>query len=172
MDSMPEFIVVVDVESTCWTNGTAPAGQTSEIIEIGVCIVDVKKQLAHPDSKRSILVRPVRSRVSDFCTKLTTLTQSQVEEGILFWEACKTLEKDFHSDSRPWGSFGDYDRKMLIKQCEATNVKYPFTNTHLNIKKRFAELMGLKKELGMDGALQKIGIPLLGTHHRGGDDSW
>jgi inhibitor of KinA sporulation pathway (predicted exonuclease) len=33
-------ILVVDVESTCWA-GAPPTGQISEIIEIGVCPVDV-----------------------------------------------------------------------------------------------------------------------------------
>lgn len=33
-------ILVIDVESTCW-DGPTPDGQSSEIIEIGVCTVDV-----------------------------------------------------------------------------------------------------------------------------------
>jgi inhibitor of KinA sporulation pathway (predicted exonuclease) len=34
-------VLVVDVESTCWQNGVPP-GQVSEIIEIGICVFDVK----------------------------------------------------------------------------------------------------------------------------------
>ena len=33
-------ILVVDVEATCW-EGDPPPGQTSEIIEIGLCVLDV-----------------------------------------------------------------------------------------------------------------------------------
>ena len=33
-------ILVVDVEATCW-EGNPPPGQTSEIIEIGLCVLDV-----------------------------------------------------------------------------------------------------------------------------------
>ena len=33
-------ILVVDVEATCW-EGDPPPGQISEIIEIGLCVLDV-----------------------------------------------------------------------------------------------------------------------------------
>ena len=33
-------IVVVDVEATCW-EGAPPADEVSEIIEVGVCLLDV-----------------------------------------------------------------------------------------------------------------------------------
>nr|MDQ2829840.1 DNA polymerase III [Chloroflexota bacterium] len=33
-------VVVIDVESTCW-EGAPPVGEESEIIEIGVCTLDV-----------------------------------------------------------------------------------------------------------------------------------
>ena len=33
-------ILVVDIEATCW-EGNPPPGQTSEIIEIGLCVLDV-----------------------------------------------------------------------------------------------------------------------------------
>ena len=36
-----DVILVVDVESACW-EAEPPEGQVSEIIEIGLCTVDVK----------------------------------------------------------------------------------------------------------------------------------
>ncbi len=32
--------------------------------------------------------------------------------------------------------------------------------------------MGLDHEVGLDGAYQRIGMPMEGTHHRGDDDAW
>ncbi len=61
-------IVVVDVESTCW-EGQPPPGEESEISEIGVCLVDVATGARA--ERRSILIRPERSRVSPYCTSLT-----------------------------------------------------------------------------------------------------
>ena len=66
-----DVVLVVDLESTCW-DGPPPPGQTSEIIEIGLCTVDLKALTR--TEKRSLLVKPVRSNVSEFCTKLTTIT--------------------------------------------------------------------------------------------------
>lgn len=60
-----DLILVVDVESTCW-DGDPPRGEENEIIEIGVCTLEVAS--GQRRDRRSILVRPERSRVSPFCT--------------------------------------------------------------------------------------------------------
>jgi hypothetical protein len=64
-------IIVIDLESTCW-EGPPPEGQVSEIIEIGVVTLDVAS--LERVEKQSILIKPVKSQISEFCTKLTTLT--------------------------------------------------------------------------------------------------
>ena len=87
-----DSINVIDVEATCW-EGNPPPGQRQEIIEIGVCPLEVST--GRRLEKRSILVRPERSRVSAFCTNLTTLTQQQVERGTSFREACAILRRDY-----------------------------------------------------------------------------
>ena len=97
-------IIVVDIESTCW-EGAIPAGQESEIIEIGVCTLDIAS--GRRLEKESILVKPERSKVSPFCTQLTTLTQAQVDQGIAFPEACSILKKKYLSQQRVWASYGD-----------------------------------------------------------------
>ena len=70
MAKLLDTIIVIDLESTCW-EGPPPEGQASEIIEIGVATVDVAS--LRRVEKRSILVKPTRSEISDFCTRLTTL---------------------------------------------------------------------------------------------------
>ena len=90
-------IIVVDVESTCW-QGAPPRGQESEIIEIGICPVEIAS--GQRLGKESILVKPMCSTVSKFCTKLTTLTQEQVDTGITFKEACAILENKYLSKYR------------------------------------------------------------------------
>ncbi|WP_407562033.1 exonuclease domain-containing protein [Streptomyces sp. 184] len=71
-------VLVVDVEATCW-EGPPPAGMSPEIIEIGLCELDVPT--GERISRRSVLVRPERSEVGDFCTRLTTLTPEQAAAG-------------------------------------------------------------------------------------------
>lgn len=162
-------IIVVDVESTCW-QGSKPAGQESEIIEIGICTVDIAS--LQRLEKESILVKPERSTVSEFCTQRTTLTQPQVEQGIAFEAACSILKKKYLSKERIWASYGDYDRRQFERQCQSRKVSYPFGTRHINVKSLFAIIHALPEEVGMDKALELLNLPLEGTHHRGGDDAW
>lgn len=162
-------IIVIDVEATCW-DGAPPPGEDSEIIEIGVCVLDVAT--LERVERDSLLVRPARSRVSPFCTQLTTLTAEQVATGTSFTEACNLLRRRYHSKDRPWASFGDYDRAQFTRQCQAAGIGLPFSSSHLNVKALVAAVLGLPSETGMAGALQLLKLPLLGTHHRGGDDAW
>ncbi len=162
-------IVVVDVEATCW-EGNPPPDQESEIIEIGLCRLDVAS--TQRLEKQSILVRPVRSTVSAFCTQLTTLTQEQVEQGIAFADACALLRSEFRAHERVWASYGDYDRRQFEQQCQRMQVAYPFGKSHVNVKALFALAHGLHHDVGMDEALRLLSLPLEGTHHRGGDDAW
>lgn len=162
-------IIVIDVESTCWET-KPPAGQESEIIEIGICPVDVAS--GSKLEKQSILVRPERSTVSKFCTQLTTLTQEQVEKGITFQEACSILKKKYLSKDRIWASYGDYDRLQFEGQCRARNINYPFGPGHINVKSLLAIIHALPREIGMSEALELLNLPLSGVHHRAGDDAW
>ncbi|MEV6769115.1 3'-5' exonuclease [Nocardia sp. NPDC051030] len=163
------YLNVVDVEATCWERANPP-DQPNEIIEIGLCVLDT--HTLERVSKHSILVRPDRSEVSEFCTALTTLTPEQVATGISFAEACTLLRTEFDADSRPWASWGDYDRKQFERQCAATGVPYPFGSTHTNAKTTFSAARNTTHRFGMAGALKETGLPLEGTHHRGDDDAW
>jgi inhibitor of KinA sporulation pathway (predicted exonuclease) len=162
-------ILVVDVEATCW-DGPPPAGQESEIIEIGLCLlaVDSGQRLM----RESLLVCPERSKVSEYCSRLTTLTQEQVELGMPFEQACRHLRDVHHARQRTMASYGDYDRLQFERQCRARSLPYPFGRTHLNVKNLLAIALGLPREVGLDRGLSMLGLPLEGTHHRGDDDAW
>jgi inhibitor of KinA sporulation pathway (predicted exonuclease) len=162
-----DALVVIDVEATCWPDNHPPPGEQSEIIEIGACLLNL--DTLDIEAARSLLVRPERSEVSAFCTRLTTLTQAMVNGGMWFYEACAVLARDYRAGSRAWASWGNYDRKLFEWQCAERRIAYPFAAHHLNAKTRFAELHGIRP-VGMAGALGIAGLPLEGTHHRGIDD--
>jgi inhibitor of KinA sporulation pathway (predicted exonuclease) len=161
-------IVIVDVESTCWEGGT-PAGQISEIIEIGICTLDLHSGAI--EQNEGILIKPQDSTVSDFCTQLTTITPDMVENGISFAEACTKLETEYLSKNRVWASYGAYDHTMFVNQCSRLKIPYPFSNKHINVKTLFSLKSRMSKEVGMSGALRQLGFELEGTHHRGVDDA-
>ena len=162
-------IIVVDVEATCWS-GNPPDGMASDIIEIGICLLDV--HTGEITDNRGIMVKPSRSTVSDFCTGLTTITPEMVEtEGIAFKDALKILKSEYDSQSRIWASYGAYDLKQFQRQCSDLGVGYPFGPSHINVKSLFAVKHRLAHETGMAGALDILNLPLEGTHHRGVDDA-
>lgn len=162
-------ILVVDLEATCWLSDP-PEGQESDIIEIGICTLEVAT--GRRLDKASIVVRPERSTISEFCTALTTLTQEEVDQGISLREACSLLRTEYRSKERLWASFGDYDRLMFEHECLTHSVKYPFGRGHINVKSLFAVMQNLDRELPLDEAMDWLGFPLEGHHHRGEDDAW
>ena len=164
-----DVVLVVDLESTCW-DGPPPPGQTSEIIEIGLCTVDLKTLTR--TEKRSLLVKPVRSNVSEFCTKLTTITPDMLSNAGSLADAVRVLKKEYLSKDRLWASWGDYDRRQFERVCKDLKVGYPFGPSHLNVKSLFAASITSVGELGLDGAYEHLGWEMEGTHHRGDDDAW
>ncbi len=163
-------VLVIDVESTCWEEPEKPGkDEISEIIEIGIAVVDIKKlEIVKNDA---IIIRPQRSRISNFCNKLTTITQEMVDQGMVYQAAMTILKRDYESANRTFVSWGDYDRKMFQKNCQDYNTPYPFGPRHMNLKNAFTMLHGLDREPGMDSALDHIKLKLEGTHHRGVDDA-
>lgn len=162
-------ILVVDIEATCW-EGKKPDDMESDIIEIGICLLDTKT--GEVTDNRGIIVEPERSTISPFCTKLTTITPELIkQEGISFQEALRILKKEYLSQSRAWASFGAYDLKQFQRQCTALGRGFPFGPSHINVKTLFALKKQLGHEQGMAGALGILGYDLEGTHHRGVDDA-
>lgn len=173
MGAESALLNVIDVEATCW-EGQPPPGSVSEIIEIGLTVVDLLARRRM--SRHRILVRPHRSAVSPFCTELTGLTQAEVARGVTFAEACRLLVAEYAAEERPWASWGEYDRRQFARQSKADAVAYPFgyptERSHTNAKAVFTTAHGLRRKPGMSGALQIAGLPLEGRHHSGADDAW
>lgn len=171
MAKLLDYVIVVDVESTCWKlpNGMAPEGQTSDIIEIGICTLDVPLLVC--DRLKSIIVKPTRSTVSAFCTQLTSLTQDMVDEGTTLAQACDEIEREYGANGRGWASWGDYDRKQFAGNCRDLSIRFPFGPTHTNVKSLYALMAGLGREISLVEAVRQLGLTFEGTPHRGVDDA-
>ncbi|MBC7646190.1 MAG: exonuclease domain-containing protein [Pseudopedobacter sp.] len=163
------FVNVVDLEATCW-RGHPPPGQTGEILEIGICTVDTFERTR--SNPKAFLVRPTRSSVSPFCTELTSITPQMVQDSPTFAEVCEQVRREYHTDSRPWFSWGEYDRTMLEGQSAILDLKNPFSANHTNLKLIFSAWKETRRRYGLSAAVQSLGLTLEGTHHRGVDDAW
>lgn len=166
---MTKKILIIDLEATCW-DGAVPQGEVSEIIEIGICVLDTDNGAI--SNNKGILIKPERSTVSPFCTQLTTITSELLDkEGITFKTACNLLRTEHDAYQYTWASYGAYDLIMMQSQCAVRGIDFPLSHNHINVKELFSEKKELKKKAGMNDALEILNIPLEGTHHRGVDDA-
>ena len=162
---------IVDLEASCWDKEHGeqpPEGQESEIIEIGIAELDVKTgEIARTFD---FIVKPTRSKISKYCTELTTLTQEQVDQGITFEKAVKEMHR-IGFKSRIWASWGNYDKEFFKEQCLKRNVEYPFNKEHINIKTFFCLKNKIGRGVGLSKALEIKGVLFEGTKHRGINDA-
>ena len=163
-----DYIIVVDLEATCWAPDE-PAGD-SEIIQIGSCCLDVRNLSIHDSS--SIYIRPTRSSVSEFCTALTGLTWEFLRvNGIPFDGAINTFKKRYGPKHRIWATWGNWDRWKLGDDCSIANVPFPCGASHINIKELHAVKRKLPRSLGLGSALRHEGLSFEGKEHNGEDDA-
>ena len=166
MKKMPDTVLIVDVESTCWERpNEQPPHQKNDIIEIGVVPLSLLNLTI--GKAKNIIVKPTTSKVSKFCTRLTGLTQKEVDAGMSFKDACKKLVSESDTQKIPWVSWTDYEPKQFKWQCAAEKVAYPFGAGHWSFSDTFAKTMGLEHDVGLIAALKVMGMQFEGTHHRG-----
>jgi len=163
-------IVVIDIEATCWEPREEQGDQPSEIIEIGVCVLDTK--LLDISRKRSYIVKPKLSKISAFCTQLTGHTPKSMKGGIPFGDACNKLAKEYGTKNRVWASWGDSDRLHFRKECAEKGAEYPFGEAHINLSDLFVLSMGESKRVKVSNALDMFGMKFEGKPHRGDDDAY
>jgi inhibitor of KinA sporulation pathway (predicted exonuclease) len=162
--------LVVDLEATCDDQDSIPRAE-SEIIEIGAVVVDPAALV--PLAEFQTFVRPQRHpRLTPFCTRLTSITQAQVDNAPRFPEALARLD-EFIRPHRPvrFCSWGDYDRNQLSRDAARHGVRLPLGQEHVNLKEAFRRAAGDAKKLGTGQALTRVGLRFEGTAHRGIDDA-
>jgi len=167
-------MVVVDLEATCW-KGKPPEGEQSEITEIGVATLDLKRGniVVMPD----MFVRPVESTISPFCTELTSITADMVADAPTLEEVLASLKSTFKD--RVFGAWGEYDPNQINRETKRKGIKFRLPRTCVNLKSEFARYHGLSKETSVDGALKHLGLEFMpppgveeGTAHRGSHDAF
>ncbi|KAF0178529.1 MAG: inhibitor of the KinA pathway to sporulation exonuclease [Limisphaerales bacterium] len=162
--------IIVDLEATCCDAGSIPP-HAMEIIEIGA--VAVRAGDGAPLAEFQSFVRPVRHPpLTPFCTQLTSIQQTDVDDAPTFPEAVLRL-RAWLTPFSPycWCSWGDYDRKQFRQDCAFHRVAFPFAGPHRNLKTEFVATRGMTKKLGVSEALHALGLKFEGTAHRGLEDA-
>lgn len=163
-------ILVVDLEATCWASGGPPKDQQSDIIEVGICELDLRT--LQPGRKEGVLIKPSRSTISWFCTDLTTIDDETLKGAQDFNSAMNYIVNTYRPKHRIWAAWGEFDRTRMESECAEKSATYPFGYKYINIKSLFSLALGLQKEYGLARALKRIGLDMKGTHHRGVDDAY
>lgn len=164
--------IIFDLEATCgWPN----EHRQSEIIEIGaVKVTHVNNELKVVDEFQTFVKPILNPELTDFCKRLTHIQQEDVDNAPLFPKAFAEFRTWIGFDKQfVLCSWGHYDKKQLKQDIKLhTGLDSDWLdNCHISIKHQHGQMIGVPKGVGMQKALEMLGIPLEGTHHRGIDDA-
>ncbi len=161
--------IIFDLEASCWL-GRPPQG-VNEIIEIGAVKVN---DYGEVDSIFVKFVKPTINPVlSAFCTKLTSITQADVDKSRTFPHIIQEFMDWIGVDEENYTliSWGKYDRTQLIDDCRLHKVDVAWLDHYFNLKPAFRALKNLKDEPGLKKAVKLEGFEFTGIHHRAISDA-
>ncbi|XP_042855808.1 ERI1 exoribonuclease 3-like [Penaeus japonicus] len=167
-----DYFLVLDFEATCDQDKLI---QPQEIIEFPVLKVDART--FRIESTFHEFVKPVHNPLlTDFCIKLTTISQEEVDDGKDFRTVIHLFDKWVREDVGLDKKFlfvtcGDWDLKtMLPRQCKTENVQVPnYCKRWHNIKQSYFSITNQYIK-GMMPMLAGLNLKHMGTLHRGLDD--
>ncbi|WP_371368250.1 exonuclease domain-containing protein [Pseudomonas sp. QL9] len=168
---MPHWLVI-DLEATTEEGGWPV--EEMEIIEIGATLVAEAdgRELDHFQR----FVRPQRRPLlTNFCRELTHISQANVDSAASLREVWPQFERwlgQHHPRLAGWASWGDYDRRQLEQEWRQHRLDSLLARVpHVNLKQRFAEARQLKRQVGLNAALQLAGLHFQGQQHRALEDA-
>ncbi|MFH2203390.1 MAG: GrpB family protein [Elusimicrobiota bacterium] len=156
------------MEATCWEEGQEL--ERMEIIEIGAVKLD--GETYQPCGEYASFVRPVAEPVlSEFCRRLTSIRQQDVDSAAGFKEVLPAFMKWVGEDPIRFCTWSTYDLKQLKVDCARHGLELPRAlSSHIDLRQLFAAKQGGAPR-PMEQALIDLGLPLDGVHHRALDDS-
>lgn len=170
-------LLVIDFEATCWDDSIkvqndTQEGKFQEIIECGIACISMRDKCKYDPyiiENRSILVKPVVEPVlSDYCTKLTGITQDRIDYAGTFPIFCEEIQK-YHSWF--WASWGAWDRNIMESNCKYWNIPNPLNRKHLDIKLLYSIITGFDIK-SINEALIGLNMEFQGDPHRAKDDAY
>lgn len=164
--------IVFDLEATCWASPAESAQKKQEIIEIGAVKVDEDGEIL---GRFGQFIRPVfHTQLSDFCTKLTSITQVDVNKARYFTEVIEDFKEwvgAYDDEDYLFCSWGFFDQRALSKNCVMHGLDDSWTLPHISLKHQFPRVSRLGRTMGLRAAVEREGFEFEGAHHRGIDDA-
>ena len=165
--------IVLDLE---WNGSYSKKahGYFNEIIEIGAVRVEDGARIA--DTFHAV-IRPVYSKkLTEFVTNLTSITESDLEDGTTFPKAVDRLCRWIGEGDAVLLTWSTTDLLVLIENCERFfgNRTIPFMSAYADLQAYAQRRMGddLSRQLALGKACERLSIPEEGADlHRALDDS-
>ncbi|XP_016332732.1 3'-5' exoribonuclease 1-like [Sinocyclocheilus anshuiensis] len=176
-DTYFDYICVVDFEATCEENN--PPDYLHEIIEFPMVLIDIHT-LEIVDSFQEYVKPVVNPQLSEFCVKLTGITQKMVDEAETFHQVLKRAvswlqEKELGTKYKyTFLTDGSWDMgKFLHTQCKLSSIRYPqFARKWINIRKSYRNFYKVPRtQTKLICMLENLGMQYDGRPHCGLDDS-
>ena len=157
-----EFIASIDLELTCWEGEDGPANFSDEmeVIEIGIHLLRAD-DYSHVKDFQYLVCPTQRPGLSEFCTKLTGITQEDVDSAAPLTEVLPKLLEELPSPKKlifaSWGS----DTPALEREyLEKSGTKEPlidprFINVAVHFRARYPKKGGIKTALDALGIKQE-----------------
>jgi len=167
-----DYLIILDFEATCDKIEKGKKPYINEIIEFPSVVIDCKTMKMIEKLEQFVLPSH-NAHLTDFCKKLTGITQKQVDNGIPLKDAFKMHQMLIGKyNNSIIVTCGDWDLKtMLPADAHVNNFDIPnYYKRWINIKIPFMELYKIKKSYGMEDMLSHLKLKLLGHHHSGIDD--
>ncbi|XP_055866136.1 3'-5' exoribonuclease 1-like [Biomphalaria glabrata] len=169
-----DFLVVIDYEATCSENNE---NFVHEIIEFPAVLVDTRtKSISNTFQK---FCKPKKNpKLTDFCTKLTGITQQQVDKAKDFAEVFKEFE-EWMAIHRLGTDFqfailtdGPWDMSRFLKtQTELSSIPFPPWAKHwINLRKAYTAFYSCGR-VNLHQMLDELGMKFEGRPHCGLDDA-
>ncbi|KAL2086511.1 hypothetical protein ACEWY4_017570 [Coilia grayii] len=182
------YLIIIDFESTCWKEKN---NYGQEIIEFPAVLLNTST--GEVESEFHTYVQPQEHPVlSEFCTELTGITQTQVEAGVplaiclsRFTRWLQTLQQErgvafVRGGKAPlvagspcaFVTWSDWDLGVcLLYECKRKQICKPEAlNSWIDLRATY-KLFYDRKPKGLNGALQDLGIEFSGREHSGLDDA-
>ncbi|XP_013782241.1 ERI1 exoribonuclease 2-like isoform X2 [Limulus polyphemus] len=184
-----DYLIVIDFESTCWED-KGKAHLCQEIIEFPAVFLNLVTGDIIEQFHTYIQPRE-HPKLSDFCQKLTGISQDQVDEGIplptclgLFKQWLKNLVQKyhlvFHSNYTSstngchctFGTWTSWDLGVCLhSECKRKQLNKPAVlNSWIDLKITYRKFYS-RTPNGLRGAIEDLGLCFEGREHSGIVDS-
>lgn len=162
-------IVCFDLEMCCWNDATETGKKTGEIIEIGICKIDLEKGTIL--KRAQYYVKPEKDEISPFCTELTGITQRVIsKQGRPLADVIQTMIKNFGGSNSIYAAWGR-DDQVLFNECKEKGIDLPFQN-YLNIALLDRVKNRRSSKVNMTEVMKEYDLDFEGQLHSGADDAY